>query len=143
MSIRLTIREAIHQIATRLMMTEFREIIDKQPLHDQVRCYFYEECCMFRFLEKGQECHISNSMFHPNLRRYNVTESNPLLKAEEIDFLSMAAKVFRRVNDYQLSDTIQTVLDMQFHHPHMVNLLLTGGTLDKQYSGMSPFDRLP
>jgi hypothetical protein len=142
-SIRLTIKEAIHRIAIRLMRAEWKEIIDRRPLYDPVRRYFYEECYMFRFLEKGAECHISNSMFNTSLRKYNAMESNPLLKAEEIDFLSMALKVFGKDNEHQLPDAIQTVLDMRFRYPHMVKSLLIAGTLDNNYSNKHPFLRLP
>ena len=125
------------------MRAEWRASIDRRPLYDPVRRYFYEECYMFRFLEKGAGYHISNTMFNTSLRRYNPMESNPLLKAEEIDFLSMALKVFGEDNKHQLPDAIQTVLDMRFRYPHMVKSLLAAGTLDNHHSNKTSFYQLP
>jgi len=132
-NIRQSIKEAMHHIAIRLMKPDWRAVIDSRPLYDLVRQYFYEECFMFRYLPKKQPHHISisQSCFNSIIKKYNPMESNPLLRAEEIDFLSMAAQVFQSAHESQLSDTIQSVLDMRFRYPHAIKTLLIAGTLDR------------
>jgi hypothetical protein len=82
-------------------------------------------------------------MLPPNPKVYCAQESNPLLKAEEIEFLEMATHIFSSGYDTRLSDTIQAVLDMRFRYPHMVAEMLKQGTLDPKNPYKPLFTQLP
>ncbi|KDQ28330.1 hypothetical protein PLEOSDRAFT_1104996 [Pleurotus ostreatus PC15] len=141
--IRIDILQFFRELIYYVFTPEFRRFIDSPQAPSDMRHYFYHHCAFFRFLDyhipllfQGFSCeciHPEVGSSHTWTERQPNPPRNPLLTAEEDEFLHHISEYFEYQEVIRMANTCRHLREISYFLSSHVRSLFVHGYLDPDY----------
>ncbi|KAF9486631.1 hypothetical protein BDN71DRAFT_1514803 [Pleurotus eryngii] len=140
--IRIDILQFFRQLIDYMFTTEFRDWVDSPRGAGDMRHYFYHHCPFYRFLDHhtplmfqgfSRDCLHTEFNTQSWTRRSPTPPRNPLLTAEEDEYLHHIGSYLENQDHQRLANSLRHLREVSFFLSSHVRSLFNNGYLDPDY----------